>query len=93
LVGLPRWLSNKELPIKPANAGTARNLGSISGSGRSPGGGHGNPLSSLAWKIPWTEEHDGYSPWGCKESDTTEQLCTHTHICLIQKKKVVFKIN
>ena len=21
----------------------------------------------------------GYSPWGCKESDTTEQLYTHTH--------------
>ena len=25
-----------------------------------------------AWRIPWTEEPDGYSPWGCKESDTTE---------------------
>ena len=24
----------------------------------------------LAWKIPWTEEPD--SPWGRKESDTTE---------------------
>ena len=21
----------------------------------------------------------GYSPWGCKESDVTEQRCTHTH--------------
>ena len=21
----------------------------------------------------------GYSPWGCKESDTTKQLSTHTH--------------
>ena len=30
--------------------------------------------SILAWRIPWTEEPDGYSPWGCKESDTTEQL-------------------
>ena len=28
----------------------------------------------LTWKIPWTEEPVGYSPWGCKESDTTEQL-------------------
>ena len=29
----------------------------------------------LAWKIPWTEEPHGlYSPWGCKESDTTQQL-------------------
>ena len=27
----------------------------------------------LAWKIPWTEE-PGYSPWGLKESDMTEQL-------------------
>ena len=30
--------------------------------------------SILARKIPWTEEPGGYSPWGCKESDTTEQL-------------------
>ena len=24
--------------------------------------------SILAWKIPWTEEPEGYSPWSCKES-------------------------
>ena len=30
--------------------------------------------SILAWEIPWTEEMGGYSPWGHKESDTTEQL-------------------
>ena len=30
---------------------------------------------TLAWKIPWTEKPGaGYSPWGRKESDTTEQL-------------------
>ena len=23
-----------------------------------------------AWRIPWTEEPVGYSPWGRKESDT-----------------------
>ena len=28
----------------------------------------------LAWIIPWTEEPGGYSPWGRKESNTTEQL-------------------
>ena len=28
----------------------------------------------LAWEIPWTEEPRGYSPWGCKELDMTEQL-------------------
>ena len=30
--------------------------------------------STLAWKTPWTEEPVGYSPWGHKESDLTEQL-------------------
>ena len=28
--------------------------------------------STIAWKIPWTEEPGRYSPWGHKESDTTE---------------------
>ena len=29
--------------------------------------------STLTWNIPWTEEPGGlYSPWGHKESDTTE---------------------
>ena len=30
--------------------------------------------STLAWRIPWTEEPVGCSPQGCKESDTTERL-------------------
>ena len=30
--------------------------------------------SPLAWKIPWMEEPVGYSPWGRKESDTTERF-------------------
>ena len=30
--------------------------------------------SILAWKISWTESLVGYSPWGNKESDTTEWL-------------------
>ena len=40
--------------------------------------------STLAWKIPWTEEpgrlQDPCSPWGRKESDTTERL--HFHFSL-----------
>ena len=31
----------------------------------------------LAWKLHGHRSLMGYSPWGCKESDTTEQL---THI-------------
>ena len=42
--------------------------------------------SILAWTEPsWTEELAGYSPWGCKESDMTEQLSTqhtHTYLCM-----------
>ena len=30
--------------------------------------------STLAWKISWTGNLVGYSPWGHKESDTTERL-------------------
>ena len=32
--------------------------------------------SILAWRILWTEEPGGYSPWGHTESDATEQLST-----------------
>ena len=27
--------------------------------------------SIVAWEIPWIEEPGGYSPWDCKELDTT----------------------
>ena len=30
--------------------------------------------SILAWRIPWTEEPGGYSPWDRKVLDTTELL-------------------
>ena len=33
--------------------------------------------SILTWKIIWTEDLVGYSPWEHKESDTTEQLSIH----------------
>ena len=39
----------------PANAGDAREPGSIPGLGRSPGGGMATHSSILAWEIPWSE--------------------------------------
>ena len=36
----------------PANVRDTRDSGSISGSGRSPGGGNGNPLQYSCWKNP-----------------------------------------
>ena len=39
----------------PANKGDTRDVGSISGLGKSPGERNGNHFSILAWEIPWTE--------------------------------------
>ena len=36
----------------PASAGDIRDSGSVPGSGRSPGGGHGNPSQYSCWRIP-----------------------------------------
>jgi len=36
----------------PASAGDVRDSGSVSGSGRSPGGGHGNPLQYSCLENP-----------------------------------------
>ena len=52
-----------------ANAGGIREAGSVSGSGKSLGGGNGNPLSILAWRMPWTEEPGGLQ-WDLRDSDT-----------------------
>ena len=59
----------------PANAGDAEDIGSILGSGRSLGGGHGNPLQ-YSWP---GESHgqrnlEGCRAQGCKDLNTTERL-------------------
>ena len=47
----------------PANAGDIRVVGSISGSGRSPGGSHGNPLQYSCLENPHGQRSlAGYSP-------------------------------
>ena len=74
-----------EVKNLPADVGDSRDAGLIPGLGRSPGGGNGNPLlySCLEKKKnnPWTEGLVGYSPWGHKELDMTDQLntCVYTH--------------
>ena len=74
-VGFPGGSDGKE---SACNAG---DLGSLPGLGRSPGGGHGNPLQDSCLESPHVQKSlVGYSPWGCKELDTTEQLSTDTHI-------------
>ena len=53
--------------------------GSIPGSRRSPGGGHGNSLQySCLENSHGQRSLRGYSPWGHKELDTTEEtVCMH----------------
>ena len=49
---LPNWASQVVLKNPPANAGDTRDVGSIPGSGRSPGIGNGNPLRYSYLKNP-----------------------------------------
>ena len=62
--GLPQWLSGKE------SASSAGDVGLIPGSGRCPGGGHGNPLQYSCLENPmgrgaWR------ALWGHEEPDTS----------------------
>ena len=48
-------------------------LGLNPGLGRSPGGGHGDPLQYSFLENPHGQRSlADYSPWDCKELDTTE---------------------
>ena len=55
-----------------ASVGDIRDLSSMPGSERSPGGGHGNPLQYSCLENPMDGGQTGYSPWDCKESDLSE---------------------
>ena len=48
--------------------------------GKTPEGGHGNPLQYSYLENPHGQRSlAGYRPWGHKELDTTEQLSTAQH--------------
>ena len=55
------WAAQVGLVVKnpPAIAGDIQDIGTILGSGRSPGGRHGNPLQYSYLKQPMTEEPGG----------------------------------
>ena len=69
------FLGDSDGKESTCNAG---DLGSIPGLGRPPGGGYRNPLRYSCLENPHGQRSlTGHSPWGHKESDTTERL-THT---------------
>ena len=78
-MGLLWWLRDRE---SACNAGDSGDADSISRSGRSPEGGHGNSLQYSCLETPHGQRSlMGYSPWGHKELDTTEateHTCMHT---------------
>ena len=65
------WVSHVVLVVKnlPANAGDIRDMGSIPGLGRSPGGRHGNPLQYSCLENPkdreawWATVHGVTKSW------------------------------
>ena len=78
----------------PANAGDIRDLGSIPGSGRSPGGGHGNPLQHSSPENPmdrgawWSVVHGVEQDW----SDLAHMQPLHSHIVTaLHNKEVRFR--
>ena len=67
-MGFPGGSDGKEFAAYDAG-----DLGSILGLGRSPGEGVGYPLQYSCLENPHGQKSlVGYSPWSCKESDTTE---------------------
>ena len=78
IAGFPGSSDSKE---STCNVG---DLGSIPGLGRSPEGGHGNPLQYSCLENPHGQRSlAGYSPWGLRELDTTEQLTTAQHLSIV----------
>ena len=64
-----------------ANAGDIRDAGSIPGLGRSPGGGHGNPLQYSCLKGPMDRGARRAAVRRVTRSQTRlKQLSTHMHI-------------
>ena len=67
----------KNLPV------IQEDLGSIPGSGRSPGGGNGNPLWYSCLESSMDRgAYTGYSPWGHKELHMTDRLTLFPFSCL-----------
>ena len=60
--------------------GDIRDVDLIPGWGRSPGEGHGNYSSILAWRIPRTEEPGELQSMGSQRAghDGSDLACTHT---------------
>ena len=69
-----------------ARAGDVRNIGLISGLGRSPGGGHGNPLQSSCLENPMDRGAYKATVHRVVKSRTQLKHITHMHAGMKQQK-------
>ena len=69
----------------PANKRRHKRCSLIPGLGRSPGGGHGNHSSILAWRTHWQRSLVGYSHRVAKNQTRLKQLSTHTHKVIVTR--------
>ena len=65
-MGFPGSSEVKNLPVTQETAHSAGDVGLIPQPGRFPEKEKATQSCILAWKIPWTEEPGGYSPWGVR---------------------------
>ena len=66
------------------SAHNAGDLGSIPVLGRSPGGGHGNPLQYPCLENPHEQRSlVGYSLWGHEEADTTKHSIAKEYMLFV----------
>ena len=76
-----------------ASACNVGDLDLIPGLGRSPGGEHGNPLQYSCLENPHGQRSlVGYSLWGSRESDRTDQLSTAQQLTYSTEFKVYDKM-
>ena len=69
----------------PAKSGDVRDVGSIPGSGRSPGAeGMATHSSILAWRILWTEESGGLQSMGSQRVGHDRSDLAHTNTVSIR---------
>ena len=80
---LPLWLSGKEFAC---NAGATGDTGSILESGRSPGGGHGNPLQYSCVANPMDRGAGGLQIYRVTKSQTPLRDFTFTLQCDLSLK-------
>ena len=81
-INIPGWLSvpgGTEVKNSPVNAGEGRDTGLIPGSGRYLEKEMATHSSTLAWKIPWTEEPGALQSMGSQRVRDDWALMYHTY--------------